>query len=58
MSFFASRWVERPGHVTEAEPTALPGGFRAGGAAAGIKPKGLDVGVLCASRATLARGRR
>src|ERR671937_1174747 len=46
MSFFSSRWVERPKHVTELDPSALPGGFRAAGVAAGIKPEGLDVGVL------------
>ena len=45
-SFFRSRWVERPGHVTELDPTALPTGFRAAGVAAGIKPDGLDVGLL------------
>jgi glutamate N-acetyltransferase / amino-acid N-acetyltransferase len=45
-NFFRSRWVERPGHVSELDPTGLPQGFRAGGAAAGIKPSGLDVGVL------------
>src|SRR4051794_37108078 len=44
--FFGSRWVERPEHVTELEPTALPAGFRAGAVAAGLKPDGLDVGVL------------
>jgi glutamate N-acetyltransferase/amino-acid N-acetyltransferase len=46
VSFFASRWVERPTHVTEIEPSALPQGFRAGAAAAGLKPDGLDVGVI------------
>ncbi len=46
MSFFRSRWVERPGHVTELEPTGLPHGFRAAGVAAGIKSEGRDVGVL------------
>ena len=46
MSFFGSRWVERPAHVSELEPTALPAGFRAAGVAAAIKPSGLDVGVL------------
>jgi glutamate N-acetyltransferase/amino-acid N-acetyltransferase len=46
VSFFASRWVEAPEHVTELEPTTLPAGFRAAGAASGIKPDGLDVGVL------------
>ena len=45
-TFFRSRWVERPPHVSELEPTALPAGFRAGAAAAGLKPEGLDVGVL------------
>jgi len=45
-TFFASRWVERPAHVTELEPTALPKGFRAAGVAAGIKPRGHDVGLL------------
>jgi glutamate N-acetyltransferase / amino-acid N-acetyltransferase len=50
VSFFRSRWVERPGHVTELEPTALPRGFRAAGVAAGIKPEGPDVGVLVSDR--------
>ncbi len=45
-SFFTSRWVEVPEHVSEQEPTALPEGFRAAGVAAGLKPDGLDVGVL------------
>jgi glutamate N-acetyltransferase / amino-acid N-acetyltransferase len=49
--FFRSRWVERPAHVTELEPTGLPEGFRAAGVAAGIKPEGLDVGVLVSDRA-------
>jgi glutamate N-acetyltransferase / amino-acid N-acetyltransferase len=46
VSFFASRWVTGPEHVTELEPTTLPAGFRATGAASGIKPEGLDVGVM------------
>ncbi|MEA2473176.1 MAG: glutamate N-acetyltransferase / amino-acid N-acetyltransferase [Thermoleophilaceae bacterium] len=46
MSFFRSRWVECPGHVREIEPTALPAGFRAAGVAAGLKKRGLDVGLL------------
>jgi glutamate N-acetyltransferase/amino-acid N-acetyltransferase len=46
MTFFRSRWVDKPAQATEAEPTALPQGFRAAGVAAGIKPEGLDVGVL------------
>ncbi|MDX6728235.1 MAG: glutamate N-acetyltransferase / amino-acid N-acetyltransferase [Baekduia sp.] len=45
--FFRSRWVEVPDSVTEATGGGLPQGFRAGGAAAGIKPSGgLDVGLL------------
>jgi glutamate N-acetyltransferase/amino-acid N-acetyltransferase len=46
VSFFSSRWVDAPGHVRELDPTTLPAGFRAAGAAAGIKAEGLDVGVL------------
>jgi glutamate N-acetyltransferase/amino-acid N-acetyltransferase len=46
VSFFRSRWVDSPAHAGELEPTALPRGFRAAGVAAGIKPEGLDVGVL------------
>lgn len=47
MSFFRSRWVDRPGHVAELEPTGLPRRFRAGAAAAGLRaPEGLDIGVL------------
>jgi glutamate N-acetyltransferase / amino-acid N-acetyltransferase len=46
VTFFRSRWVEPPGHVRELEPHGLPAGFRAAGVAAGIKPDGLDVGVL------------
>ena len=43
---FASRWVEPPAHVTEAEP-GLPQGFRAAGVACGLKPSGgLDLGLL------------
>jgi glutamate N-acetyltransferase/amino-acid N-acetyltransferase len=45
-AFFRSRWVERPGHVTELAPTALPAGFRSAGVHAGIKPDGLDVGLV------------
>jgi glutamate N-acetyltransferase/amino-acid N-acetyltransferase len=32
--------------VTELDPAGLPAGFRAGAVAAGLKPEGLDVGVL------------
>ena len=45
-TFFRSRWVERPRHVTELDPADLPAGFRAAGVAAGIKVAGLDVGVV------------
>ena len=41
-------WM-RPEHVTELEPHGLPAGFRAAGVAAGIKPEGLDVGVVASS---------
>jgi glutamate N-acetyltransferase / amino-acid N-acetyltransferase len=50
MSFFRSRWVESPKHSRELDPDALPSGFRAAGVAAGIKPEGLDVGVLVSDR--------
>ena len=48
MSFFDSRWIERPEHVAEAEDGALPAGFRAAGVACGIKPGdgSLDLGLL------------
>ena len=46
MTFFRSRWVEVPGHTAELDSQALPQGFCAAGVASGIKPKGLDVGVL------------
>jgi glutamate N-acetyltransferase / amino-acid N-acetyltransferase len=57
MSFFRSRWVEKPEHVTELEPDALPKCFCSGGAAAGIKPKGLDVGVLASFDETTSAAR-
>jgi len=50
-SFFRSRWVDRPAHARELDPTALPAGFRSGAAAAGIKPSGLDVGLLVSDAA-------
>ena len=44
--FFDSRWVPRPDHVTELDG-GLPAGFRAAGAACGLKRDGaLDVGLL------------
>ena len=43
---FASRWVQAPDHVSEAEP-GLPQGFRAAGVACGLKPSGApDLGLL------------
>jgi glutamate N-acetyltransferase/amino-acid N-acetyltransferase len=49
-TFFRSRWVQRPAHVRELQPTALPDGFRAAAVAAGLKPSGLDLGVLVSDR--------
>jgi len=46
MTFFRSRWVEAPTHVKELDSQLLPAGFRAAGVAAGIKPEGLDVGLI------------
>ncbi|HEX8742491.1 MAG TPA: bifunctional glutamate N-acetyltransferase/amino-acid acetyltransferase ArgJ [Thermoleophilaceae bacterium] len=46
MTFFRSRWVDRPEHVSELDPTGLPAGFRAAGVAAGLKASGPDVGLL------------
>lgn len=51
-AFFKSRWVAAPRHVTELSATGLPAGFRAAGVAAGLKPEGLDVGVLFSERDT------
>ena len=48
--FFRSRWAPCPSHVRELDPTALPLGFRAAGVAAGLKRRGLDVGVLVSDR--------
>jgi glutamate N-acetyltransferase / amino-acid N-acetyltransferase len=48
-SFFRSRWVERPDGVEELDPTALAPGFRAAGAACGLKGGGkTDVGLVVA----------
>jgi glutamate N-acetyltransferase / amino-acid N-acetyltransferase len=45
--FFSSRWVEVPDTVREVPAGGLPGGFRAAGVAAGIKPSGgRDVALL------------
>lgn len=49
MTAFTSRWLELPGHVTEDDDVGtLPDGFRAAGVAAGIKPEGLDLGLIVA----------
>ncbi len=46
MSFFASRWVDAPAHVTDLGG-GLPAGFRAGTAAAQIKGGGaIDLGLM------------
>jgi len=50
-TFFTSRWIERPEHVSELDPAALPLGFKAAAVAAGLKPDGLDVGVLFSEEA-------
>lgn len=57
-TFFRSRWVERPSHAVELSSTALPAGFRAAGAAAGIKPEGLDVALLVSDAPTTASAAR
>jgi glutamate N-acetyltransferase / amino-acid N-acetyltransferase len=57
MSFFRSRWVDGPEHVTELEPDALPRCFCSAGVAAGIKPKGLDVGVLVSTAESVSAAR-
>ncbi|HUR84674.1 MAG TPA: bifunctional glutamate N-acetyltransferase/amino-acid acetyltransferase ArgJ [Solirubrobacteraceae bacterium] len=45
--FFASRWVDRPEHVTEDHDGGLPAGFRAGATAAGIRLDGrIDLALL------------
>lgn len=49
--FFSSRWVDRPGHVREADG-GLPAGFRAAGVACGIKAGGTkDLGLLVSDAA-------
>ena len=46
-SFFRSRWVTPPAGVEELDPAQLAPGFRAGGAACGLKGGGeTDVAVL------------
>ena len=58
ISFFRSRWVDSPVHAGELPDHELPTGYRAAGVAAGIKPDGLDVGVLVSdSPATVSAAR-
>ena len=46
-TFFGSRWVDAPANATEIDAALLPRGFRAAGAAAGLKRAGeLDVGMI------------
>jgi glutamate N-acetyltransferase/amino-acid N-acetyltransferase len=48
VSFFSSRWVDAPAHVSELGG-GMPLGFRAAGVACGIKePEALDLGLMCA----------
>ncbi|MFP5361605.1 MAG: bifunctional glutamate N-acetyltransferase/amino-acid acetyltransferase ArgJ [Thermoleophilia bacterium] len=56
--FFASRWVQRPAHVTQAG-AGLPAGFRAAGVAGGIKGDGaVDLGLLvCDARDAVSSAR-
>jgi glutamate N-acetyltransferase / amino-acid N-acetyltransferase len=51
VTFFRSRWVEAPQHVNELDSHLVPLGFRAAGVSAGIKPEGLDVGVIASDEA-------
>ena len=57
-TFFRSRWVEAPAHVKELDSHLLPAGFRAAGVAAGIKPSGLDVGVVASDEQDTASAAR
>jgi glutamate N-acetyltransferase / amino-acid N-acetyltransferase len=46
-AFFRSRWVERPAGVEERDPAGLAPGFRAAGAACGLKGGGAtDIGLV------------
>ena len=46
-AFFSSRWVQRPDGVTEVHAGGLPRGFRAAGAACGVKADGArDVALI------------
>jgi glutamate N-acetyltransferase / amino-acid N-acetyltransferase len=50
-SLFNSRWVELPPQAVELVATGLPRGFRATGVAAGLKPEGLDLGMIVSDAA-------
>ncbi len=53
----SSRWLDLPPHVTE-RPGELPAGFRAAGAACGLKPSGgLDLALLVAGPGTVSAAR-
>jgi glutamate N-acetyltransferase / amino-acid N-acetyltransferase len=57
VTFFDSRFVERPPHVTERDK-GLPDGFSGAGVAAGIKPSGRpDVALLFAPEGTTSAAR-
>jgi glutamate N-acetyltransferase/amino-acid N-acetyltransferase len=58
VTFFKSRWVHAPEHVKELDSHLLPPGFRAAGVAAGIKPEGLDVGVIASDEPGTVSGAR
>ena len=50
--FFRSRWVQQPTDLAELDPTALAPGFRAAGAACGLKASGgTDVGIVACDSA-------
>jgi glutamate N-acetyltransferase / amino-acid N-acetyltransferase len=46
VSFFRSRWVKPPDRLEELDTAELAPGFRASGVACGIKPRGLDLGLV------------
>jgi glutamate N-acetyltransferase / amino-acid N-acetyltransferase len=51
-AFFRSRWVDAPDGVEEVDPARVAPGFRAAGAACGLKAEGAtDVGVLTCDEA-------
>lgn len=55
MSFFSSRWVTPPDGVEELDPAELAPGFRAAGAACGLKGGGAtDVGLIACEDAGVA----